>query len=753
MKLQDATTEVEISDSSSEGGQFTMKATSHAYEILSSGLYTNKILAIVRELSCNAYDSHIAAGKREVPFEIRLPNSLDSTFYVKDFGTGLSHKDMMSLYTTYFQSSKTESDDFIGQLGLGSKSPFSYASSFIVESIHGGVHRLYTCYKDDHNMPAIKLMSEKDTTEQNGVTIRMAVRKEDFNSFIAETENALTYFKVKPRVIGATIDHTPVEYAIDGSLHGLDWSIRSGARSRGINVIQGTVSYPLDFSIIEQHADQYSKNPDVLRALEYCPIDMYVPVGAVRVAASREGLSYVPKTIQNLIGVLDRFPAELAEVVKIQMSNCTTRWEAIQQYYKVTNILRSVYSLATLLQGSACWNNIEFNDIPLISVPPILPSVEIAHMQIADRGSNKHILYTLDTYASFSSERSLRLNPNTLVLVRPFKSPANKNQKIIRWARAQRVNGQIPTHVLIISNVLESSTFATDLDQFLNTLGNPRVDFMDKIVDPNPPVSKPRGQTRPFIQQALKFKYNKNTNSVWYRDRVDYSAGGVYVELHGARAYKHVDIKSNTTLNLIDCAHMNGVVDVLTNVIGLSSVQLAKAKKEAAKSGNKWVEFNDHVKANWHKIVISGDSKHPDAVIRNVISSWFFRMYVITQESYPLQTNVLPEIAAGPFREVWDKYASTPSVRSSSAKDQYQNLHELANSVGIVMNPADLKSVPPEAELEAEWENIEQLYPMFGMVYTNYINRDQAKVLIEYINERTAVINNTLQPIPLSQTE
>ena len=65
-------------------GSFTIKATGKAFRILSDGLYSDKILAVVRELSCNAYDAHVAAGMF-VPFEVHLPHALEPWFSVKDF--------------------------------------------------------------------------------------------------------------------------------------------------------------------------------------------------------------------------------------------------------------------------------------------------------------------------------------------------------------------------------------------------------------------------------------------------------------------------------------------------------------------------------------------------------------------------------------------------------------------------------------------------------------------------------------------
>lgn len=118
---------------------FKIKASRASFQILSSGLYSNKIRAIIRELCCNAHDAHKSAGTQDTPFEISLPSTFSPVLVIKDFGTGLSHEDVMTIYTTYFESTKNNSNDFIGQLGLGSKSPFSYTNQFLVESRHEGV--------------------------------------------------------------------------------------------------------------------------------------------------------------------------------------------------------------------------------------------------------------------------------------------------------------------------------------------------------------------------------------------------------------------------------------------------------------------------------------------------------------------------------------------------------------------------------------------------------------------------------------
>ena len=60
MKLQSETNVIERSGNFEESN-YTIEATAKAFSILSDQLYSNKIRAVIRELSTNAYDSHVDA--------------------------------------------------------------------------------------------------------------------------------------------------------------------------------------------------------------------------------------------------------------------------------------------------------------------------------------------------------------------------------------------------------------------------------------------------------------------------------------------------------------------------------------------------------------------------------------------------------------------------------------------------------------------------------------------------------------------
>src|ERR1041385_7824447 len=101
MKITAQQQNVIVSAGLPESTKFRIKSSAKAFQILSSSLYPDPVKAIIRELGTNAADSHIAAGKREVPFSVQLPSTLAPEFVIRDFGTGISPDRVMTVYRTY----------------------------------------------------------------------------------------------------------------------------------------------------------------------------------------------------------------------------------------------------------------------------------------------------------------------------------------------------------------------------------------------------------------------------------------------------------------------------------------------------------------------------------------------------------------------------------------------------------------------------------------------------------------------------
>lgn len=169
MIINNTQEEVKGSVTELETNSFTISNSPHMIEILSKKLYRNPEAAVVRELVCNALDAHVLAGSKE-KVQVSLPSLLnDYNFVVKDFGTGLSDEDVMQLYTTYGRSTKQNSNDFVGCLGIGSKSPFALTDEFTVVSRYNGTATTYHCYKQK-GMPVCTRISQVPC-DDSGMTI------------------------------------------------------------------------------------------------------------------------------------------------------------------------------------------------------------------------------------------------------------------------------------------------------------------------------------------------------------------------------------------------------------------------------------------------------------------------------------------------------------------------------------------------------------------------------------------------------
>lgn len=303
----------------SEIGEFRIRNSAKAFNILSSGLYANKIRAIIRELSCNAVDSHVAAGKADTPFDVHLPNQLEPWFAIRDYGTGLSHDNVTNIYTTYFESTKTGSNDFIGALGLGSKSPFSYTDNFTVTAIKDGVKGIYSAFINEAGVPSIAKMGEEQTTEPAGVEVKFAVNDRwDFSKFQEEARQVYTYFSLRPVVSGVSdFMFRDVEYLDKDVVPGVH-TYKDGHR-RSVAVM-GNIAYPIEIPNADQTLGE-------LRGLLNCGLEMHFAIGELDFQASREGLSYIPQTIEAIKRKLEALNAALAGVLAKEADAISNLWE------------------------------------------------------------------------------------------------------------------------------------------------------------------------------------------------------------------------------------------------------------------------------------------------------------------------------------------------------------------------------------------------------------------------------------------
>lgn len=343
MIITEKETTIETIGTIQEEAQFKMRNSQKAFQILSS-LYSDKPLAIVRELGCNAMDSHIASGQPNLPFAVHIPNALEPWLTIQDFGTGISHENIYEIYSVYFASTKTNTNTQVGMLGLGSKSPFCYTDNFTITSIHNQVKRIYNAYFNQTGMPTISLASQENTKDANGVSIQIPIKNSDIGNFSHAVFKAFRFFDVKPIISGGSIDWTD-----KANFEGTFWKSYSNLNSS--YAVMGGVTYPIDIYKVD------SEHYDIVRK---AGLVIHFNIGELDVTPSRESLMYhdwVVKAINEKIALVKN---DFVIKVEDQIKNSPNLLDALKALY----LLNSQWSFlnSTLINGKVMWNKVDITD-------------------------------------------------------------------------------------------------------------------------------------------------------------------------------------------------------------------------------------------------------------------------------------------------------------------------------------------------------------------------------------------------------
>lgn len=320
--------DIVLSSKQFKTSKFTIAASAKAFKILSNSLYTNKIRAVVRELGCNAYDSHVANGNPDTPFLVIAPTTIAPEFAIRDYGTGMDADTVTNLYSTYFGSSKTESNDFVGALGLGSKTPFSYTDSFVVTSWinnpngEGTIEYKFNAYISDIGEPSIAKMSTRESTEPTGVMIQVGVNPADIRDWEREIDYVYATFKIPPIVNGYSVNYAVPESVYNIDLNGLDttiYSLGGSSVDSGIYILMGNIPYPIP-SVVCNKAPT-SNITNIIGRYSRRAIMIEVPIGTVEMTPSRESLSIEGDTETTLVNILTTLNSVIVEKTLENLKN------------------------------------------------------------------------------------------------------------------------------------------------------------------------------------------------------------------------------------------------------------------------------------------------------------------------------------------------------------------------------------------------------------------------------------------------
>lgn len=674
---------------------FTIKATGKAFRILSSGLYKDKVLAVIRELSCNAYDAHVAAGCPSRPFDIHLPNAIEPFFSVRDYGPALSPHQIETVFTTYFESTKTDSNDQIGGLGLGCKSPLSYVDSFTVISRHDGIKRTYTVFFNEDDTPSMTQMSENDITgdlwEATGLEIVLPVRQYDYREFKEKAERVYRYFDVLPNVVGNPdfkVAKAPVVfkgenyYICDNNEH---------ARA-----IMGVVSYPVDGGNLGLN--------QAGRDLVYSAVDLRFNVGDLDITAGREELSYDKRTKELLQARIGQILGEIPVRVMRQFSQCKTEFEARKLYGSLIlkfNFIKSVFPKGNVpFKGKLIGSNVFELDLK--------KDYNTATFLHYDLYNNSR--YTTHTSASYRDNDRLRLMANdALVIVYDDLKGIHTTTRIKQYKLDHK-----ETNVFVLR-----TNDPVELQKVKDRLSG--VPFINISTLPKSPTVARQPTSVLRLSDWYRKQGSANGKESWERVTVDPSQGGIYVPTSAGviqNGEKNADnfplmFRKATGLGLFDSAS-----------IELYSIPKSLSKRFLKDEDAGWVNFFDHVREEFKQKMVA--EKWNEAITKARSVAKFRERFSKVYEDRQFLKRVAEAIPGHPLNDFFVTLAACTTEKN------YTDHIDLSLWLKV-----PITGIQPELDVCAMWEQVGSQYGMLDYMFNTYqYNRDQQKFLrdaVEYV--------------------
>ena len=291
----------------------------HIVTILSSNLYSHPMTSFLRETVSNAVDSHIEAKSDEPIIIYRTATDLS----IRDYGTGISPERFEEIYLNIGSSTKRESNDYIGNFGIGRFASLSVSDLANITSYYEGKAYYYVMNKDVDQLH-IDLLDTLPTEEHNGVDVRIPLKNWNPDSLACL----------------AFIDNIYVESEVDG-----DQYIVSNFNKRKIHTFK-------NFKVLNMHAFQYTENTEILlgkipykadyselwdysdkwhKSWEDCFKWVYpqIEIGQIDITPNREGLLYSERTKEVL---RKAYNACIAELVELWNQACSKEYDDIWEY-------------------------------------------------------------------------------------------------------------------------------------------------------------------------------------------------------------------------------------------------------------------------------------------------------------------------------------------------------------------------------------------------------------------------------------
>jgi len=812
----------EVSGGISTPKNYRIAATAISFDIMSNGLYSRKIEAVIRELSCNAYDAHVAAGKKHEPFEVQLPTQFEPIFKIKDYGTGFKfikggceecngtgivgqgsasetyceacdatgdYDAVMRLGCTYFASDKHHSNELIGALGLGSKSPFAYINKhsqtgdketggFNIANHYEGKTYFYTARVKD-GFPATSLDMVVDSPDvPNGVEIKFPVASGDIWEFENTAKTVFEFFQPKPVFIGEkSVSVNVSTYSVQSELWGMRTNAQTAQGGYGLRAISGVVPYSVG------NIDQ-SRLSDAQKKLVEMPIDLFFNIGDLNVAANRENLQLDPKTVTNILARLDVVQDKLMEEVKAKVDACPTGWEARLKIHELMmqsglgalvndafnkGMLDGKYKSFKLKGAKVAVNELDYNNIT---------AIEFRHNDRAKRKAKKEALFeTADNFKRVAALRDVaagvskksdyeikfEVNERTVFVIHDIARGSADKYVNFMLQNDRELSAKYSKAIVLqrVNKAVSMNRAGDEAISLLDSIGNPpALKASDLKVKYDPQMKQEKAEQvirreRMSIRQLHRYAQNTRRNTGWKKQWKkgddnpllnDFSATKFYVAV--VNGGEPVNVVGNFYYGRTFVEFVNEVRDGRTFVEFVNEVRDSDLFPEidsttpifGIKVGSKlladpnYIEFTSFVKARVAAELTPAKQMAMSLTVKPFSSEWKPVLEYVVEHPMVLSVD-------SPVRQ----FAMLLHKAEQTDRAGFVNLSTLAKHFGITIDNT--------ADFSKAWEKVYRQYPILKICDRKSYGSctiEEKTIMVDYIRsvdeqrKRLVLTNNVI---------
>lgn len=592
-----------------------IKATPAMLRMLSSGIYSDKISAFIRELSTNAYDAMVEAGTiKDNTFDVHLPTKLEPWFSIRDKGTGLSTAGMENNFSNFGDGTKAESNVYNGAFGLGSKSPLSYTRDFTIISYYKGQKTFYNYGLNDENIPVLSTAFTQPSDEPSGLEIQIAINNNDIEEVQRKAELIYRYFDKRPNT-NIEIDYHELPKLIEGDGWFLTkpdirkYSYGNSDVTTPTRVIMGNVIYPITSNGLSSDSPIYP--------MTQIPFVIKVELGDVQMTPSRETLEMTPKTIKFLEDVFKVIMSELSSNLEKKLDQSLCIFDKVISSFDLMNILPS---------GIRSCQIDKFN-IPSNQYSDIFTLPKDFHAKCKFKRISKLSSYNFRKTQEFILDNWRPMNTMNYMFV--FVDSSKRIGTILDTLKAKHDHVYIirPNNPQNTKSKVSAKDFQDMCKKFLESCGNPKHIWSSVEEAKLPPVV--RAQPQPKVAGAVaqprpkgNIKAQPVTCQPNYitREREKVIQGtdtGTYYYITSYRGYL-LDSSGKQCSNLTYC--LQKVIQDLETKLGskINVVSVTGTYIERVKKDSRFINLLEEVKKHNFTIEVSVDYKAIQDVVQRV---------------------------------------------------------------------------------------------------------------------------------------